>query len=217
MRQHGVVAVGVVAAILVGAGSASGAVSGVEWRSVNNSVSPWSGAAPGSDPVAGGLWASRFWQTWDLYVVGGAGDVILGISDAVISPGPDAVIFNHPSGGDTRTFALEAIFSAMSFDTYVALGGTATQNGAPLTVQPGIDLSGAIGGRLFFSFLAESPTALGPNGLRVLRVSAANFDFLRYDIGIITPSGIVRYVLPSPGPSAFACLVAGSLGARRRR
>lgn len=220
MRVSGVAFAGIaLAGALCGSG-ASAAITGIEISAVPNAVWASTGAAPGSDPVAGAAWASRPWQTFDLTLRGSHGDVVLGVHAGTFSAGSGAVYFNHSVGSDLRSFALEPIFPAIGFDTYVTLGGNDTQNGAPITLLAGTDLTGP-GGVLTFGFDALAPAQVGANGqLRVLRFSVADFASNWFgQLSVVTPSGVQTFqvVPPSPGAGAVAFVAAGFMGARRRR
>lgn len=220
-----------VSALLVGAGVASAAITGVEWRAVSNTASPYPpNAAPGTDAVAGALWNSAPWQTWDLYITGAQGDLVnainVGGDGGAFSIKVSGPVFNHPAGSDQRSFATEGFFPAMPFDTFATFGGGATTNGVFGGFAGTTNMTGANGELRFTSFApAGSPAALGANGLWVLRVSYnASADATlggngsRVQIGL--PGGAVaEFNVPQvPAPGAMALVgVAGLAGLRRRR
>ncbi|MGD9691335.1 MAG: hypothetical protein AB7G17_00670 [Phycisphaerales bacterium] len=219
-----------VSALLVGAGVASAAITGVEWRQVNNATNPINGSAPGSDVIAGALWNSASWQTWDLYITGAQGDLVNAL-DVGGDGGPFSIkvsggVFNHPAGADTRSFATEGIFAAMPFDTFATFGGNATTNGTFGGFAGPVNLTGANGELRFTSFApAGSPAALGANGLWVLRVSynAAADGVLggngsRVQVGLPGGATLAFDVPAVPAPGSVALMsVAGLAGLRRRR
>ncbi len=221
-----------VSALLIGAGVASAAITGVEWRSVNNAASPYApNLAPGADPVAGALWtAGGPWQTWDLYVTGAQGDVVNGLS-AGGDGGPFSIkvtgpVFNHPVGGDSRNFGTEGFFSALPFDTFATFGGGATTNGVFGGFAGSINMTGANGELKFTSFApAGAPAVLGANGLWVLRVTfnavadgTLGGNGSRVQIGTAGGQVLAFDVPQVPAPGAVALVsIAGLAGLRRRR
>lgn len=224
MRINGVVMAGAAAAGALFAGSASGAITGVSAIQVPNHVWFPTGQSPATDVIAGAAWAARPWATFDIVLNGNAGDLVLGITHALIAPGGATQYFNHSAGSDLRSFPLEPIFPAIGFDTYVTLGGNDHTNGAPITLLTA-DLSGTAGGTLSFSFSTNAPTPVGANGqLRVMRISMVDFDpggglfFVPINIGVLTPTGWVQFNwIPSPGGGVAFFLASGLVGARRRR
>lgn len=221
-----------VSALLVGAGVASAAITGVEWRSVNNAASPYApNLAPGADAVAGALWtATGPWQTWDLYVTGNQGDLVNGLNaggdGGAFSIKVSGPVFNHPVGGNSRSQATESFFSALPFDTFATFGGTATTAGVFGGFAGTENFTGANGEIRFTSFApAGAPAALGANGLWVLRVTfnavadgTLGGNGSRVQIGL--PGGnVAAFDVPLvPAPGAVALMsVAGLAGLRRRR
>lgn len=219
-----------VSALLVGAGVASAAITGVEWRAVNNAANPISGAAPGTDFVAGASWNSAPWQTWDLYITGAQGDTVnalnVGGDGGAFFIKVAGAVFNHSAGADTRSFATEAVFAAMPFDTFATFGGNATTNGVFGGFAGTTNLTGAGGELRFTSFApAGSPAVLGANGLWVLRVSynasadgSLGGNGSRVQVGL-AGGAVAAFDVPEvPAPGAAALLgVAGLAGLRRRR
>lgn len=221
-----------VAALLVAAGAANAAITGLAWRSVDNSA-----AVNGTNG-----WNSTN-KTFDLYVLGAVGDVINGVS-AGGDNNPNfginvagGTVYNHPLGGNTRSFAFEGFFPEIRFDTYACYGGTAGADGQATQFAGTIDLIGA-DGRINFSSFTQPPAALtadalapGGGSIRVLRVSVsastthlggvvgAGSNTSRVQVGL--PGGVVAdFVLgnaiPAPGAAALFGL-AGLAVARRRR
>ncbi len=224
MRHTGCSAIVVGAASVLCAGSASAAITGVNLVEVPNNVWAPTGVSPHVDPLAGAAWAARPWRTFDIALNGSAGDLVLGVTHALIAPGSATQVFNHSAGGNVRSFPLEGIFSAIGFDTYVTLGGNDTTNGAPISLNAA-DLTGSTHGLLSFSFYANSPTPVGANGmLRFARISMVDFglggglSFLPMNIGVLTPTGLLQFhTIPAPGAALSLVGAAGCMGVRRRR
>jgi MYXO-CTERM domain-containing protein len=238
-----------VAALLALAGAANAAITGVIWREVSNAASPYPpNAAPGADPTPGGAaWnAGGPWRTFDLYVVGLAGDIINGIeagggSDTTFGIRTSGQpVFNHPSGGDARTQAFEAFFSSLPFDTFATFGGNATTAGQSASFAGVTDLTGTnqVSGvnRLRFTSFTQPPIALnadaavGPGGgsLWVLRVTIkSTVTNLGGTVGgqlsvvqVGLPGGAVaNFNAPNavPTPGALALLGLGGLAVARRK
>jgi hypothetical protein len=119
-----------VVALLALAGAANAAITGVTWRPVDNTV-----GNPGGDSFAGATWNAMTQYTFDLVLLGDAGQRVNGVNmgDSA-APGAtpyfistNGTIFNHSFGGNTRSAAFEAVpgFNAIQYDTYVALGSSA--------------------------------------------------------------------------------------------
>lgn len=224
-----------VAALLVAAGAANAAVTGLAWRAVDNSA-----AANGANG-----WNSTN-KTFDLYVLGAVGDVINGVSaggDSNPNFGINVAggsVYNHPLGGNTRSTAFEGFFPEIRFDTYACYGGSLNAGGpdGQATQFAGvIDLIGA-DGRMQFSSFTQPPAALtadalapGGGSIRILRVSvSASTTHLGGVVGTGTATSRVQVGLPGgavadfvlgnaiPAPGAAALFgLAGLAVARRRR
>ncbi len=212
-------------------GAANAAITGTAWVAVPNAVWAPTGVAPGADPVAGALWNSAAWQTYDLVLLGNAGDLVNGVNigGAVADPYQinlgGASVFNHPAGSDQRSFGTEPFFSAVGFDTYATYGGDDFTNGHPFGGFAGtVNLTGAGGVIRFTSFAAAgNPAAVGANGqLRVLRLTVANIGSSTgtgsLEVGLPGGALAVFNIGPVPTPGAAALLgLAGLAGIRRRR
>ncbi len=216
------------AALLVVAGAANAAVTGFTWNEVPNANSPYPGAAPTTLPAGT--------RTFDLYVIGDTvGDVINGVNfggdGSTNHINVAGGVYNHPLGGDTRSFAFETFFPDIVFDTFATFGGGATTNGQATQFAGGVNLTGA-GGELRFTSFTQPPAALtaGTFGshaaqIWVLRVSVlAGTNALGggNSVGEIGLAGgalltaAVNNAIPTPGAAALLGL-AGLAGARRRR
>lgn len=232
-------------ALLLVAGAANAAISGFAWRVVQPTLGG-NGMPPGTDPVAGAAWtAGGPWTTLDLLVVGNVGDIVFGVSFGGDNNPLERIylngtVFNHPSGGNARSFASEAFLSAMLFDTYACFGGVANPggvgnvDGAPTQFAGVTQLNGTGGQLQFTAFSQPAPVliadaAFGSNGgsLRILRVTVTNTTLIGGVIGGNRSVGAVAWtggmlgtfdvpLIPSPG-AASLLLIAGAVGARRRR
>lgn len=219
------------AALLVVAGAANAAVTGFAWREVSNTNSPYPGGAPTTLPAGT--------RTYDLYVIGNTvGDVINGVnfggdgSTNHINVAGGAV-YNHPLGGDTRSFAFETFFPDIVFDTFATFGGGPTTNGQSTQFAGAVNLTGA-GGELRFTSFTQPPAALTAATfgshvaeIWVLRASltgtaaSAGGGNSVGEIGLAGGallSAAVNFTPNVPTPGAAALLgLAGLAGARRRR
>ncbi len=219
--------------LFVAAGAANAAITGAMWVEVPNATWAPTGVAPSADPIAGAAWAAQPYRTFDLMLLGSAGDLVNGVNLGGAAADPyqintgGGVIFNHSAGGDQRSMALEGLFSAMGFDTYATYGGNDTTAGHPFGGFAGtVNLTGAGGVIRFTSFAAAgNPAAVGANGMmRVLRVSVANFNASTGGAGSLEvglPGGALATFqvgpwIPTPGATALLGL-AGLAGLRRRR
>ncbi|MGD9691336.1 MAG: hypothetical protein AB7G17_00675 [Phycisphaerales bacterium] len=219
--------------LLVAAGAANAAITGAMWVEVPNATWSPTGTAPSADPIAGAAWSANPYRTFDLMLLGSAGDQVNGVNIGGAAADPYQIntgggtIFNHSAGGDQRSFNLEALFSAIGFDTYATYGGNDTTNGQPFGGFAGtVNMTGAGGVIRFSSFAAAGdPAEVGANGmLRVFRVSVANFNESvggsgSLEVGL--PGGALAVFqvgpwVPTPGAAALFGL-AGVAGLRRRR
>ena len=216
------------AALLVLAGAANAAVTGFAWREVANGNSPYPGN-PATTLPAGS-------RTFDLYVVGDTvGDVINGVNFGGDGSGNyinvAGGVYNHPLGGDTRSFAFETFFPDIVFDTFATFGGGATTNGQATQFAGPVNLTGA-GGELRFTSFTQPPAALtaGTFGSHAAQIWVLRATVLAgttalgggNSVGEIGLAGgallsaAVNNAIPTPGAVALLGL-AGLAGARRRR
>ncbi|MGD9691337.1 MAG: hypothetical protein AB7G17_00680 [Phycisphaerales bacterium] len=224
---------GVVVAAVVGlAGAANAAVTGAMWVEAPNTIWAPTGASPSVDPVAGSAWSARPFRTFDLMLLGSAGDQVNGVNAGGNAADPffintgGGVVFNHSAGSDQRSFQLESLFSAIGFDTYATFGGNDTSNGQPFGGFAGnVNLTGAGGQIRFTSFAAAGdPAEVGANGmLRILRISIADFNESVFGSGRIEvglPGGQLAtfdlFIWPTPGATTLFG-IAALASARRRR
>lgn len=155
-------------------GVAHAAVTGFAWREVSNGFSPYPGNAPTTLPAGS--------RTFDLYVIGDTvGDVINGVNFG----GDGSVnhiqvvggVYNHPMGGNDRSFAFEPLIPDLVFDTYACFGGGATTNGQATNFAGLVNLTGANNELRFTTFTQPSapltPRTFGSHAaeIRVLRVT----------------------------------------------
>lgn len=213
------------AALLVLAGAANAAVTGFAWLEVANANSPYPGN-PATTLPAGT-------RTYDLYVIGNTvGDVINGVNfggdGSVNHINVGSTVYNHPLGGDTRSFAFETFFPDIVFDTFATFGGGATTNGQGTQFAGPVNLTGA-GGEIRFTSFTQPPAALtaGTFGshaaqIWVLRLSIggnnAGGGNSVGEIGLAGGALLSAFVPSVPTPGAVALLgLAGLAGARRRR
>lgn len=213
------------AALLVVAGAANAAVTGFAWNEVPNANSPYPGAAPTTLPAGA--------RTFDLYVVGNTvGDVINGVnfggdgSANHINVG--SPVYNHPLGGDTRSFAFETFFPDIVFDTFATFGGGPTTNGQATQFAGPVNLTGA-GGELRFTSFTQPPAALtaGTFGSHAAQIWVLRLTIIGNsagggnsvgEIGLAGGALLSAQVGAVPTPGAVALLgLAGLAGARRRR
>ncbi len=210
-------------------GGAQGAIFGFRWRHVANGVSPYPGNAPTTLPANT--------STYDLYVIGDTvGDIINGVnfggdgSTSHINLSPSASVYNHPLGGNIRSFAFEPLAPDLVYDTYACYGGGAVTDGAPTQFAGSVNLTGA-GGELRFTSFTQPSAALtaGTFGshaaeIRVLRLSFTGVNAFAGggnsvgEIGLAGGALLTAGVTFTPTPGAAALLgLAGLAGARRRR
>ncbi len=158
------------------------AITGINWRAISNGVSPRTGTAPGTDPVAGAAWTSGGpWKTYDLVVEGRPtaqlNAVNLGADGAPYSLAVSGTVFNHPLGSNVRSFAVEPTFAAVFFDTYACYGGTTTTDGGATNFAGTTNLSGAGGVIQATTFTQPAGSLVADNAapaggsIRVLRVT----------------------------------------------
>jgi hypothetical protein len=166
------------AAALAVAASAQAAVTGVVWRPVDNTV-----GAPGSDSFAGAQWNALSQYTFDLILMGDAGQRINGINmgdsafpnSAAFVLNTNGTVFNHSFGGDTRSAAFEAVpgFNAIQYDTYVAMGSDVP--GPAISFAGGVDLDNVgdpLPGEMRATWFTTDNATLDANGeMRILRVT----------------------------------------------
>ena len=161
------------AAALAVAASAQAAVTGVIWRAVDNTV-----GAPGSDGFAGAQWNALTQYTFDLILMGDAGQRVNGVNmgdanfpnAAPFALYTNGTIFNHPFGSNVRSTAFEPApgFNAIQYDTYVALGDVPAGN---ISFAGGANLTGA-GGVLRATWFTTENATLDANGeMRIMRVT----------------------------------------------
>ena len=230
------------AAALAVAASAQAAVTGVVWRSVDNTV-----GAPGTDAFAGAAWNALTQYTFDLILQGDAGQRINGINmgdsnfpnAAPFALYTNGTVFNHPFGGNTQSATEFPPFNAMTYDTFVDLGGT--------QATPAISFAGGValtGPTLRATWFTTDNTVLDANGeMRIMRVTVgyaggAPADAFLGTLGIGgleagvpqssievgLPAGVLTTLVvgnafelvPTPGATALFGL-AGLAGLRRRR
>ena len=173
-----------VSALFAAVGVANAAITGVTWRQVDNTV-----GAPGSDAFAGAVWNAMNQYTFDLILLGDAGQRVNGINmgDANAPAATPYFIqtngatFNHAFGGNVRSTAFEAApgFNAIQYDTYVAMGDLAAAN---ISFAGGVDLStnGTSDQFMRATWFTTSETVLNAQGeMRIMRVTvgyAQGFD-----------------------------------------
>lgn len=231
-------------ALILGAGAANAAVSGVVWRTVDNSTAA-------GDAQWGAFLPASTKYTFDLILQGDAGQRINGINmgDAAAPQVPFGIqhngsIFNHLFGTNLRSAAFEAVpgFQGIAFDTFVAMGSTTP--GPTISFAGTADLSNS---PLRATWFTTDNAVLDANGeMRIMRVTIAFADagFDPYtDGGILGTPGIIgaeggtmesrievglpggelqvltvgnAFEIPAPG-AAFVAGLAGLVGLRRRR
>ncbi|MBL0922364.1 MAG: hypothetical protein IBJ10_09590 [Phycisphaerales bacterium] len=225
------------------AGVANAAVTGVTWRVVDNTV-----GNPGGDSFAGAVWNSLNQYTFDLILQGDAGQRINGInmgdSNAPAATpyfiSTNGTVFNHALGSNVRSAAFEPAFSALQYDTFVALGSTVP--GPGISFAGGQNLNGPT---LRATWFTTDNAVLDANGeMRIMRVTVGYANgFNPYTqggflgtLGVIGQTGVdastIEIGLPGgalqtltvgnafevPAPAATALMgLAGLAGLRRRR
>jgi len=203
----------------------------LEWIEIDNSVSPATGTSPSTDlqspfdPSMARTYrlvlfgdASVQGERIDAVNFGGVGGS--GITGIVVAP-EAGTIYNHSSGGNVRSTALEGFLPAVYFDTYAMFGDTApsgisfanTPNftSSPITGiwfgVPGVGtIMGAEGVALIqITLVGGDGVSMGGNGSN-MQVSGMNFPPITLDVPAV----------PTPGAVALLGL-AGLATARRRR
>ena len=238
------------AAIFAAAGVANAGISAANfslgWTEIDNSVSPVTGTSPQTDLQA--PFDPANFRTFRLFLYGDAsvqGQRIDAVNFGNFSQNYGMVpyalftdgsaVYNHPSGGNVRSTALEGFLTAVYFDTYAAFGNTAP---GAIGFAGGVDFSGntdygtgsgykAMGGAWFGA--PGVGEILGADGIMLLQVTvSADATFLGGD-----PLGLSRMqitgpntggsltldipnAIPTPGAAALLGL-AGLATARRRR
>ena len=185
------------------------AITGMGWRAVSNGISPRTGTAPGTDPIAGAAWtAGGPWKTYDLVVEGRASALLnainLGADGNPFRLRVSGTVFNHIAGGNARSFGVETSFAAIFFDTYACYGGNATTDG-PMTSFAGNTQLNGTGGVIQATTFVQPAASLvsdtsAPRGgsIRVLRVSVngtVGGTDSQVELGL--PNGVTRvYSIP---------------------
>ncbi len=171
------------ALVFAAASSAQAAVTGVTWRQVDNSV-----GYPMGDSFVGANWNSVSRVTFDLILLGDAGQRINGINmgDAAFpNAAPFALytngaVFNHPFGSNVRSTAFENLpnFNALRYDTFVALDGSS----APIISFAGVadvDANGTTDQAMRATWFTTDSVTLDANGeMRIMRVTVG-YDILQ--------------------------------------
>lgn len=127
---------------------------------------------------------------------------------------PSASLFNHPTGGDTRTPAWEGLFPTVAFDSFWVIGDQT------VVFDGSVDLSGADGdvNARFRLDGGASVNLLAGGELRVARLTFLEGDIdlsLPREFAVILSDGSEIVYLPAPG--AATVLGLGGLVALRRR
>ncbi len=165
-----------VVALLAAAGVANAAVTGVTWRVVGDPSMPHAGN-PGSDNIAGATWNALNQYTFDLILLGDAGQRVNGVnmgdsSAPAATPyfiSTNGTVFNHALGGNTRSGNFENIpgFNAIRYDTFVALGSDVP--GPAISFAGGTSLNGPTMRSTWFT---TDNAVLDANGeMRIMRVT----------------------------------------------